>query len=201
MRARYCAVGLLFTFACANAEESPTPRTLAILFHFEQPYADRTLQETERELKALIGEHAIKLEWHDRRDFEGKSTFANIVVLNFRGNCDPRSDSSFSGPMDSWLARMDVFDGVVLPFGEVNCGLMRALMAGGAHNAKLTDKEFGRALARVLAHELYHFLTQSTSHATQGLEKPAFSRADLLLDGLRLDRQELGHLSQSILSR
>ena len=201
MRARYCALGLLLTFACASAQESPTPRNLAILFHFEQPYAERTLQETERELKALIGEPAINLEWHDRRDFEGKSTFANIVVLNFRGNCDPRSDSSFDGPMDGWLAHMDVFDGVVLPFGEVNCGLMRALMTSGAHSTKLTDKTFGHALARVLAHELYHFLAQNTSHATQGLEKPSFSRVDLLLDGLRLDRQQLGQLSQSMLSR
>src|ERR1700730_2056610 len=195
MRARYCAVGLLFTFACANAEESPTPQSLAILFHFEQRYAEHTLQETERELKGLLGEQAVKLEWHDRRDFEGKSTFANIVVLNFRGNCDPRSNSSFHGPMNSWLARMDVVDGVVLPFGEVNCGLMRALMTDGAHSAKLTDKEFGHALACVLAHELYHFLTQSTSHVTQGLEKPSFSRVDLLLDGLRLDREPLAHLS------
>lgn len=201
MRARYCALGLLFTFACANAQESPTPQALAILFHFDQPYAERTLQETEREVKALIGEQAVQLEWHDRRDFEGKFTFANIVVLNFRGNCDPRSDSSFGGPIGSWLARMDVSDGVVLPFGEVNCGLMRTLMADGAPSAKLTDKTFGHALARVLAHELYHFLTQSTSHATQGLEKPAFSRFDLLLDGLRLDHQQLGNLSQSMLLR
>jgi hypothetical protein len=201
MRARYCALGLLLTFACANAEEIPTPQPLAILFHFEQPYAERTLQETERELKALISDQAVKLEWHDRRDFEGKSTFAKIVVLNFRGNCDPRSESSFNGPLDGWLAHMDVSGGVVLPFGEVNCGLMRALMAGGAQSAKLTDKTFGHALARVLAHELYHFLTQSTSHAAQGLEKPSFSRVDLLSDSLRLDHQELGHLSQSMLLR
>jgi hypothetical protein len=201
MRARYCAAGLLFTFACANAEESHTPQTLAIVFHFEQPYAERTLKETERELKALLGDEAVKLEWHDRRDFEGRSTSANIVILNFLGNCDPQSNSSFSGPMDSWLARMRVLDGVVLPFGDVNCGLMRAVMTDQPHSAKLTDKAFGHALARVLAHELYHFLTQSTSHATQGLEKPAFSRMDLLSDSLRLDRQELGHLSKSMLLR
>src|ERR1700722_7219084 len=108
MRAKYCSLGLLFTFACANAEEIPTPQPLKILFNFEQPHSDRTLQETQRELKALLGEQAVKLERPDPRDFEEKSTFANIVILNFRGNCDPRSNSSFNGPsfngpMDTWL--------------------------------------------------------------------------------------------------
>lgn len=199
MRAGYCAVGLLLTFACANAEESYTPPTLAILFHFEQPYAERALKETERELKALMGGETIKLEWHDRGGFEGKSTFSSIVVLNFLGNCDPQSESSFNGPVDGWLARMHVFEGVVLPFGDVNCDLVRALMRDGSHSAKLTDKGLGRALARVLAHELYHFITQSTDHATQGLEKPSFSRADLSAGYLQLDRLELGRLSKSML--
>ncbi len=199
MRARYCVAGLLFTFACASARESHTSQALTILFHFEQPYADRTLKETEHELKALIGDDSIKLEWHDRADFEGQPTFSNIVVLNFLGNCDPRSDSTFNGPKDGWLARMHVSGGVVLPFGDVNCDLVRALMRDGPNTAQLTDQGFGQALARVLAHELYHFLTQSTEHATQGLEKPSFSRTDLVSDGLRLDHQQLGRLSKSML--
>jgi hypothetical protein len=201
MRAGYCASALLLTFACANAEDSHTPQTLAILYHFEQPYAERALKETERELRSLIGDQTVKLEWHDRGDFEGKSTFSTIVVLNFQGACDPRSDSSYDGPMDSWLARMHVIDGVVQPFGDVNCGLIRALMTRGPGSAGLTDQEFGHGLARVLAHELYHFLTQSTEHATEGLEKPSFSRADLASDGLRLDRQELGQLYKSMFAQ
>jgi hypothetical protein len=200
MRAGYCAVGLLVTFACANAEENHPSKTLAILYNFEQPYSQSALKDTERELKALIGD-TVKLEWHDRTDFEGRSTFSTIVVLKFLGNCDPRSDGSFRGSKDSWLARMRVFEGVVLPFGDVNCDRVRSLVSDGALGARPSDKGFGRALARVLAHELYHFLTQSTEHAAQGLEKPAFSRSDLVLDSLHLDRQQLGRLSHSMLLR
>jgi hypothetical protein len=196
MRAGYCAAALSLTFACASAQESHTPQTLAILYHFEQPHAERALKETERELKNLIGDETVKLEWHDRGDFEGRSTFSTIVILNFQGACDPQSDSSYDGPMDSWLARMHVIEGVVQPFGDVNCDLVRALMSGGPHSAKLTDQEFGHGLARVLAHELYHFLTQSTEHARQGLEKPSFSHQDLVSESLRLDRQELVQLSR-----
>ena len=199
MRARYCAAALSLTFACASAQDSSTPQTVAILYHFEQPYAQRALQETERELKALIGGDTLALEWHDREDFEGKPTFSKIVVLNFQGACDPRSDSSFDGPMDGWLARMHVIDGSVQPFGDVNCDLIRAVMTSAPHSTGLTDQEFGHGLARVLAHELYHFLTQSTEHAAQGLEKPSFSRQDLVSENLRPDRRELDHLSKSML--
>jgi|SRR5579872_688311 len=199
MRAGYCAAALSLTFACASAQESHTPQTLAILYHFEQPYAGRALKETERELKTLIGDETVKLEWYDRGEFEGKSTFSTIVVLNFHGVCDPQSNSLFKGPMSSWLARMHVIDGVVQPFGDVNCDLIRALMTNGPHNAALTDQEFGHGLARVLAHELYHFLTQSTEHASRGLEKPSFSRRDLVSESLRPDRQQLGRLSKSML--
>ena len=199
MRAKYCAAGSLFILACARAQDSSIPPTLAILYHFEQPYAERALKETERELKALIGDETVKLEWHDRSSFEGRSTFSTIVVLNFQGACDPRSDSSFNGPKNGWLARMHVSDGVVLPFGDVNCDLIRALMTGGPRTDRLTDKEFGHGLARVLAHELYHFLAQSTEHASQGLQKPSFSRQDLASESLRPDRQELGRLYKSML--
>jgi hypothetical protein len=89
---------------------------------------------------------------------------------------------------------------MVLPFGDVNCDLIRALMSDGPHGSTLTDKEFGHGLARVLAHELYHFLTQRMEHTTQGLEKPSFSRQDLVSENLRPDRQVLGRLSKSTLS-
>jgi hypothetical protein len=188
---------LLISFATANGQDSHPSRTLAILFHFENPYAHRVLKETEHELGRLMEETSVRLEWHDRSSPQGDTAFSNILVLNFLGTCDPRSDSPFNGPPDSWLARMHVSDGVVLPFGDVNCDLVRTMMR--TSEDKPSDNGFGRALARVLAHELYHFITQTTEHATQGLVKPSFSAADLKQGGLRLDRQELSRVSKSML--
>jgi hypothetical protein len=199
MRALYCAAGLLVTFACASGQESHPLQTLAILFQFDHPYANRALAETQRELDTLIKGADVKLEWHDRSHPQPGSSFPNIVVLDFQGSCDPRSKSIFEGPLDGWLARMHISDGVVLPFGEVNCDLIRALMSDGTQKDKPSDKGFGRAMARVLAHELYHFITQSTEHAALGLIKPSFSRKDLELGGLSLDRQELSQLAKSML--
>jgi len=199
MRAWYCAASLLVSFACANGAEIHPPQTLAILFQFEQPYPSRALAEAQRELNVLTKGAAVRLEWYDRGGPHAASSFPNILVLDFRGSCDPRSENKLAGPATGWLARMHVSDGVVLPFGEVNCDLVRAVMNDGTKKGKPNDAVFGRALARVLAHELFHFITNSTDHLDAGLAKPSFSRKDLALDGLRLDRRALDRLSSAFL--
>ena len=199
MRAWYCAAGLLVSFACANGEESHPPQTLAILFQFEQPYPNRALAEAQRELEVLTKGATVRLEWHARGGPQASSSFSNILVLDFLGSCDPRSENKLAGPAAGWLARMHVSDGVVLPFGEVNCDLVRAVMSDGTKKRKPNDAVFGRALARVLAHELYHFITNSIEHRDTGLAKPSFSRKDLVLDGLKLDPYALDRLSRTLL--
>jgi hypothetical protein len=199
MRALYCAAALLVSFACANGEASHTPQTLAILFQFEQPYPNRTLKEAQRELNVLTKGAAVRLKWYDREGPQATSSFPNILVLDFRGNCDPRSENKFTGPLDGWLARMHVSDGIVLPFGEVNCDLVRAVMNEGTPARVPSNAVFGRALARVIAHELFHFITNSVEHSHAGLTKPSFSSRDLRLDDLKLDRHALDRMSNTFL--
>jgi hypothetical protein len=197
MRAWYCAAGLLVSLACAKGEESHPPQTLAILFQFEQPYPNRALAEAKRELDILTKGAAVRLEWHDRSGPQASSSFPNILVLDFLGSCDPRSENNLAGPAAGWLARMHVSDGVVLPFGEVNCDLVRAVMGDGTQKGKPNDIVFGDALARVLAHELFHLITNSTQHLERGLTKSSFSRKDLALDGLKLDPHALDLLAHA----
>jgi ubiquinone biosynthesis protein UbiJ len=42
------------------------------------------------------------------------------------------------------------------------------------------DELLGRAIGRVMAHELYHVLLRTTSHGGQGLAAPSQSVAELL---------------------
>jgi hypothetical protein len=89
-------------------------------------------------------------------------------------------------PHDKSLATTAITDSRVLPFSTVNCGaLTRALQPvlvkePGAQR----DLLYGRALARVIAHELYHALSRTTCHAHSGIAKSAFSRDDLLGESL-----------------
>ncbi|MGP8248142.1 MAG: hypothetical protein ACLQVN_26965 [Bryobacteraceae bacterium] len=46
---------------------------------------------------------------------------------------------------------------------------------------------FGRALGRVLAHEVYHMMAKTTRHGSTGVTMPALSDAQLITDSLDLD--------------
>jgi hypothetical protein len=54
------------------------------------------------------------------------------------------------------------------------------------------DREvaYGRAIARVLAHELYHIFVPTTKHAAQGIGKPSFTVQELLSDKFQFDKRE-----------
>jgi hypothetical protein len=44
------------------------------------------------------------------------------------------------------------------------------------------DFYYGRALARVIAHELYHIVMRTTDHSRNGVSRSCFSTADLVTE-------------------
>jgi hypothetical protein len=76
----------------------------------------------------------------------------------------------------------------VLPFSSIDCtALTRAL-------GPVTEDVYGRAMARVLAHELYHVLTQTTDHSRTGIAKTCFTTGDLLSSRLDFENNILAQL-------
>jgi len=72
--------------------------------------------------------------------------------------------------------------GKVLPFADIDCDSVRKLIDRELRRASagLREDILGRAMGRVVAHELYHILLHTTSHGRDGLARPAQSRSDLL---------------------
>ena len=52
----------------------------------------------------------------------------------------------------------------------------------------------GRAMGRVVAHELVHMLTKSGQHGTEGVEKPALSGKQLIMGSLPLSAFDIAGL-------
>ncbi len=63
-----------------------------------------------------------------------------------------------------------------------------------------SDLLFGRALARVLAHELYHVLAKTHSHTGQGIADKSLSGAQLISERLELNQAELERMHAAVLS-
>jgi hypothetical protein len=93
------------------------------------------------------------------------------------------------------LGSTAVSDDHLLPFVNINCDTVRGLITPLVSGEPEVKRGFllGRALGRVLAHELYHFLSQAEGHLESGVAKPQFSGADLVnnrfeFNDLALDR-------------
>jgi hypothetical protein len=87
-----------------------------------------------------------------------------------------------SGALFASLATTAITDGHVLPFSSLNCtALTRSVSAALAKDAGARrDFLYGRAMARVVAHELYHVLLRTTEHARSGVARSCFTTGDLL---------------------
>ena len=66
-----------------------------------------------------------------------------------------------------------------------------------AINAGEREEKYGRALARVLAHELYHIFANTMHHGSMGVAKESYSVQDLLTDDFQFREKEMRLLQSS----
>ncbi|MGD1071237.1 MAG: hypothetical protein ABSB15_13935 [Bryobacteraceae bacterium] len=189
--------GLLTAFA---ADLPPSQPDLTVVLDFKGSFTSPTIREMQREASHIIGASGIQLGWI-RRDDAVHSTFNDLVVITFKGSCNylPALLSNRQpGPYAStWIAA-----GAVQPFGDVDCDRVVNFvrMAMGGADFRQPDILVGRALGRVVAHELVHMLTKLDQHAREGVEKAALSGRLLIaaslslsafdVDRLRLERKQ-----------
>jgi hypothetical protein len=75
-----------------------------------------------------------------------------------------------------------VSDGRILPFIDIDCGRVKATLAGSGPwpQASIPPAVLALALSHVALHEMYHVLTERAAHDADGLFKAAYSAEDLL---------------------
>jgi hypothetical protein len=134
-----------------------------------------------REMDKLMMQASIRVEWKNLSDFVAGTEVQDLVLVKFRGNCRIQPAPVFldeRGPM----AFTHTSDGQVLPFSEVLCDRVgvaaQSAMEGGEFGRR--DELLGRALARVLAHEIYHIKGKCNEHGRSGVARKALSGRELI---------------------
>jgi hypothetical protein len=179
-----CATAALYASAM-HAE------SLTVVMAFDGPRSERSIAEMKHEAESILSGAEWKLDWKSREEAAGAS-FDNVVLVRFRGKCvfEP---VGFLYDERGTLAYTWSTDGAVQPFSEIGCDqvtrVMRSAMSGQdfAHG----DVLLGRALGRVLAHELFHVLTGSGAHGRAGVAKPGFSGVQLIAPDLKFTPADL----------
>ncbi|HJT90086.1 MAG TPA: hypothetical protein VJ732_19580 [Bryobacteraceae bacterium] len=189
------AIAPLAIFAETPQSREPAP-SIGIYMDFDSVPGNASVQTMETEVSRLLKPSGVKLDWRLLRRNEGREAFSGLVVLKFRGRCkvegwsQPPSEFGSMGETVE-LASTKVANGKVLPFTEVECDQVRkalAYLGPGADQAE-RQRALGIALGRVVAHELYHILARTTSHAARGLAEASASLRDLVTPGKLSFRQ------------
>ncbi len=141
---------------------------------------------------------AWRLEWKSREEAENAS-FDDLVVVRMNGACELPSAALPPPPLYDELgplASTYETDGEVQPFSEVSCDRVGAFVRSGLHGGdfKKGDLLLGKALGRVLAHELVHMLTRSKEHSREGVFQPGLSVEQLLTGELLLSPGDIERL-------
>ena len=169
---------------------------LTIVMDFEGPHTSASIAQMQRESAGIMKDSGLQVDWRSREEASDLA-FDNLVIVRFKGKCifepvgylyDER------GP----LAMTHTSDGEVLPFSEVACDkvttAMRSAMFGGDYNH--ADALLGRALARVVAHEVVDILSKSGAHGHDGIAREAFSGRQLIGNKLPLLPEDLKRIQQ-----
>jgi len=184
-------VGLFIAVTAAAAQS----QQLTLVVSSEVSQSTPAYDEMRRETARLVSPAAYTLFWIPKTSAAQGDSFEHLVVIQFRGTCAAGAGVPVL-PAGS-LATSSVSDGQVLPFVQVDCDRTRALVTPTISKLPSAAREtfFGRALGRVLAHELYHVLAQTTAHSDKGVSKACFRTADLISARFQFDPASLAQMS------
>jgi hypothetical protein len=192
---------LMTAAALAAAAGTRVPAKLTVVLDFQGARSDLTIAAMERETEGIFKTSGVNLDWRLAADASAES-FDDLVVVQFKGACKVEAVPYVYdelGPMAFTYSH----DGDVQPFTQVSCekvaASVRSAMWGG--DFQKADFLFGRALGRVLAHELVHMLTRSGLHASEGVQRPALSGRELISGSLPLSPSDVARLRELQKSR
>lgn len=158
---------------------------VTVVLQFDADRSGSAVEAMQAEVRHIFRDADVQFDFRSAATVD--STVADLVVLRFKGQC--RMDL-FPAAYDERgpFAETYVTDGNVLPFGQVHCDRVRSSVRGAMRGSDLKhgDATYGRALGRVVAHEIYHMLAKRRGHSASGVNRSALTAAQLVAPTLEL---------------
>ena len=176
---------------------SLVPFRLYTDFQSEPPKAVR--EAMREELESIMSPIGWPIEWSPMPRTTYAEMSVTLAIARFRGMCDVADLAPGSNPR-TVLGSTNVTNGRILPFADVDCDAIVSFL-GSVLTCVSVEKRriiFGRAVARVLAHELYHILAMEEGHTASGLGAAAFCAQDLVARQFLFGRKEVQKLRISL---
>ena len=201
LQMRYCtALSLAILIGASSAPaidrlNSPATRSLGLLLRSDAVIAPGILDAMEHEVQSAFAGASVDLRFEGPEQATGM--YSRIAVLKFQGACsvDPLSGGAVDRAHQE-LGTTHIVEGAIIPFADIECSAVRQTLGAAAGRTRLTEAVLGRALGRVVAHELYHILLKDARHG-RGLAAAAFTPADLIASRRSFDAADLNRIAAS----
>jgi hypothetical protein len=180
------ALGVVPAFGGQRATDAP----LALYTEFQQTPPDFVLDAIQDELDAILSPAGLQFSWYSLAE-AGARVSPQLAIVHFKGECnteDLRPVITYPGPL-GWT---HISDGEIIPFIDVNCQGIRLFLQRELLSmpAGVREAVFGKAVARVLAHELYHLLANTKAHAGSGIAKAYYTAGELAGPSFHFGKKE-----------
>lgn len=159
-------------------------REVALVFQAGEGLSPSVLAELKAETNRILKRARVSLKFTTRQE-AAMNAYNDLLFFRVKGQCEMDAADQIldeRGP----LAWSFTEDGRVMPFGEVECTRVkqsiRTVMHGG--DFARANKLLGRALGRVVAHEIFHMLTGTKHHSDEGVFREALSARQLIAERL-----------------
>jgi hypothetical protein len=164
---------------------------IALYTQFQYPPTGEVLEALQDEVESIMSATGLKFEWRSLAGVHGDEVAVELAVVNFQGVCGVESMTGHGGHIGA-LGWTHVSDGNILPFSDVDCDGIRKFVQRGLQSVRPVDRPvtFGRAIGRVLAHELYHIFADTKHHGSCGVGKEAYTVQDLLAPDFQFQDRE-----------
>lgn len=165
---------------------------IALLTAHDHPMVREVSHAMEGELTSLFAGAGSDIAVHADGPFVYLGAPRHVLYVSFRGQCRftqqtaPRSRGRV-------LASLAVVDGKIQPLMTVDCDAVAQTIAGRMTGDDLKNAEFvyGRALARVVAHEIFHWVAHQVNHHHSELFSQGMGARTLLAEMAEFDPGEL----------
>lgn len=194
------AILVLSAQVLASPRTSDNPNLLVTLLIYvddTERLSPASMEVLKTELRSMLDTEQVRFNFINPDQAKPPAYFQSLVSVRLTGICNIEGNAI---PDKGPLAFAHSSDGRILPFVEVQCDRIRRHVRSAFWGPDCERAVFlyGRALARVVAHELYHVLTGRKEHTSNGLTRPALTGEELISDEYQLEHTAVSLMADAV---
>lgn len=174
----------------------PAQDPVVVMLQFDQAPPLEVVNSLHEELELLFEEANIRLDLRHIQARPLRRRHERAAVIHFSKGCTPPVQIRRGESEVKTLAHVHQAGNRVLDLVEVNCRNISDYISTAITTLDLgrLNQLYGRALARVVSHELLHWMFNERNHTKSRLFCPHVQAYDLIAEGVTLGHGEIARL-------